>query len=400
MKTTKDLRTHSVERTGGLYLLATPTFVLSVVLLGINDFLLKPMFHNWVTGKLSDAAGLAAFALFACALWPARRFIIAVTITIGFVFWKSPLSQFVIECANAVLPFAVGRTVDYSDCLVLPIVWLLLADHSYSRPWPARKWLVSSFACLSVLLFCATSYIPRYAATRSATIPTPARSSVNLSEQSLQTLFDDVASRYQLHCLVCDSLSSGRLYAENGNPYEGVSLIGNFDPERMVLFFDVRAMVPPNTEKARIVDSLRNELENRLEKEFPNIALSETKHPKRKSSVQLGVKKKNSKLSCHAGENRGDYDRAVTVIGEAAAKHGMKTTTTHSETVHYSIGRLYGPRPWNRELVMEVSIADWPLVAIDIDCYSPSYQGLQQTLAHEVISRLKAEFGAHRAWIR
>ncbi len=358
------------------------------------------MFHNWFTGKLSDAAGLTAFALFACAIWPTRRFVIAIATTIGFVFWKSPFSQFLIDFANSTLPFMVGRTVDYSDCSVLPLVWLVSKYHSYLTPWPARQWLINSFACLSLFLFCATSYIPRYAITRSGTIPVVALPPTDTVQQDLQTLFDDVASRYQLRCMVCDSLSSGRLYAENEKHTDSLSLIVYFDPKKRVLFFDVRMIGPPLEEKAPIADSVRYELENRLRKEFPGLDLVEAKHPKRESSTQLGIKKKYSNLSYADQKNRDDYDRAVQVVNQVAAEHGMKQMVPRSTYTAYSIGRLFGPKPWNRELVMTVSIADWPLVAIDIDCFSPSYKQLQRALAIEVVNRLKAEFGAHRVWER
>ncbi len=383
-----------------LHLLATPVFVLSVALLAVNDFLLKPMFHNWFTGKLSDAAGLTAFALFICAVWPARRSVIAIATTVGFVFWKSPFSQFLIDFANSALPFTVGRTVDYSDCLVLPLVWLVSKYHPYMKPWPARQWLINSFACLGLFLFCATSYIPRYAITRLGTIPAVALSPTDTVQQDLQALFDDAASRYQLRCMVCDSLSSGRLYAENEKHAGTLSLIVNFDPEKRVLFFDVRTVGPPTGEKKPVVDSMRYELENRLRKEFPGIDLAAAQHPRRESSIQLGVRKKYSNLSYQDQKNRDDYDRAVEVISEVAAGHGMKQMAPRSTYIVYSVGRLFGPEPWDRELVMTVSIADWPLVAIDIHSFSPTYKQLQRTLATEVVNRLKAEFGAHRAWER
>ena len=51
-------------------LLRSPLLLLAVGMLLLNDFVLKAAFHNWVTGKLSDVAGLAAVTIFCCALWP------------------------------------------------------------------------------------------------------------------------------------------------------------------------------------------------------------------------------------------------------------------------------------------------------------------------------------------
>ena len=44
-----------------------PAFLIGLGLLIANDWLFKPMFHNALTGKLSDVAGIFAFAYFWCA---------------------------------------------------------------------------------------------------------------------------------------------------------------------------------------------------------------------------------------------------------------------------------------------------------------------------------------------
>jgi hypothetical protein len=49
-------------------LLRSPLLLLAVGVLLLNDFVLKVAFHNWLTGKLSDVAGLAAFTIFCGAL--------------------------------------------------------------------------------------------------------------------------------------------------------------------------------------------------------------------------------------------------------------------------------------------------------------------------------------------
>lgn len=43
-------------------LLANPVFISSLLLLLLNDFVFKPVYHNWLTGKLSDFCGLIAAA--------------------------------------------------------------------------------------------------------------------------------------------------------------------------------------------------------------------------------------------------------------------------------------------------------------------------------------------------
>jgi hypothetical protein len=106
-------------------LLRSPLLLLAVGVLLLNDFVLKAAFHNWLTGKLSDVAGLAAFTIFCCALWPRHVRAVGGFITDLFVVWKLPYASTAIDAANTILPFAIGRTVDYSDLIALPVVWLV-----------------------------------------------------------------------------------------------------------------------------------------------------------------------------------------------------------------------------------------------------------------------------------
>lgn len=140
-----------------LHLLNSPAFLLALGLLLANDFFLKQQFHNAITGKLSDVAGLFAFALFWGAIFPRFRSHAIVLTAIGFVFWKSPLSQALIDGWNRVAPFAVSRTVDWTDLIALPVLPLA---HLYSvrvRPGQIRRPLIYVVAAVSLFAFVATS---------------------------------------------------------------------------------------------------------------------------------------------------------------------------------------------------------------------------------------------------
>jgi hypothetical protein len=113
-------------------LLLSPPFLIALSLLAINDALLKSRFPGFVTGKLSDVAGLFAFVVFACAPIPRRRVAIGSVVAIAFTWWKSPLSQFAIDGWNRLGPFAVARTIDFTDLAALAIIPLALA-------WIARR---------------------------------------------------------------------------------------------------------------------------------------------------------------------------------------------------------------------------------------------------------------------
>jgi hypothetical protein len=136
--------------------LASWALILSVALLILNDFVLKAAFHNWLTGKISDVAGLFAFALLSMVLFPTRRVEIGFAIAGAFAFWKSPYSDSWIEIWNS-LGFSVGRTVDYSDWLALPMV-VLAYRHSSRVPLRAVPPIVTAvIAVLSIFAFGATT---------------------------------------------------------------------------------------------------------------------------------------------------------------------------------------------------------------------------------------------------
>lgn len=145
-----------------LQILASPGFVVSLLLLLLNDFVFKAQFHNHVTGKLSDFAGLFAFSLFWAAFFPRQRSFVCISTAVLFVFWKSVYSQFLIEGWNSLPFFGIGRTVDYSDLwalLVLPFSYFY-AGISPDVQVPRR--LIYLTAIVSVFAFTATSYSQKF----------------------------------------------------------------------------------------------------------------------------------------------------------------------------------------------------------------------------------------------
>ncbi len=66
------------ENSRQLQILLSPEFLIGLLLLLMNDFVFKELFHNWLTGKLSDFAGLFIFPLFWSALFPKRKALIFV----------------------------------------------------------------------------------------------------------------------------------------------------------------------------------------------------------------------------------------------------------------------------------------------------------------------------------
>ena len=118
-------------------LLCTPAFLLALALLLLNDFWWKDAYGNFLTGKLSDFAGLFAFGLFWMALFPQRKKTAGLMAGLWFVFWKSPYSQPLIDHWNAITGLGYERVVDYGDLWalsMLPLAYIFTLRPNWQRP--------------------------------------------------------------------------------------------------------------------------------------------------------------------------------------------------------------------------------------------------------------------------
>jgi hypothetical protein len=96
-------------------------FIISVLLLLLNDFFLKYYFHNFLTDKLSDFAGLFAFPFFISIFLNKRVKEVYISLALFFIFWKSEYSQGLITIFHQ-LNFNIDRVVDYTDLIALMIL--------------------------------------------------------------------------------------------------------------------------------------------------------------------------------------------------------------------------------------------------------------------------------------
>ncbi len=135
-----------------------PLFLVSLCLLAMNDWYLKPALSNWMTGKLSDIAGLIAFTLFLFQLLPAKRKAVIVFVCFFFAWWKSPLSGPVILFIQQQFSLPVNRVVDYTDLIgLLPLPFLIgLKPVSYRAKW-VQQLAVYTIGIVSFTCFTATS---------------------------------------------------------------------------------------------------------------------------------------------------------------------------------------------------------------------------------------------------
>ena len=135
--------------------LTSPAFVLALVLLLLNDYVLKHVYPGFLTGKLSDFAGLFVFAVFWSSILPRRRDTVYLLTAVAFATWKSPFSQPAIDLWNGSIPWHVNRVVDLSDLAALSV---LPFAHQYSAVvWRRRRGTLPIIA-VSAFAFAATSY--------------------------------------------------------------------------------------------------------------------------------------------------------------------------------------------------------------------------------------------------
>ncbi len=133
-------------------------FLASVFLLLINDLYLKYEYHNFLTGKLSDFAGLFAFPYFLSCFFSKRIKPIYIFSGILFIIWKSEYSQPFFDFAHS-YGIGIDRTVDYTDLvslLILPISYTYWNSNfqQFVQPKKFLKLFIIGICCFA---FIATS---------------------------------------------------------------------------------------------------------------------------------------------------------------------------------------------------------------------------------------------------
>ena len=145
------------------YLVTSRLFIIGLLILIINDLVLKYSYPGFLTGKLSDISGLFIFPIFFASFWFKQRRLIYCLTGLIFIFWKLPISQGFIDSWNSFGLLRISRVVDYSDLftlMVLPISYLYVIKlkSPTSNRFQIKPALIS---VISLMTFCATS-VPRY----------------------------------------------------------------------------------------------------------------------------------------------------------------------------------------------------------------------------------------------
>jgi hypothetical protein len=111
------------------YLIFNRIFIAGLLVLALNDHYFKQHYTSWLTGKLSDFAGLLIFPMFLLFLFPKLSKWSVIVTGLFFIFWKTTFSAGFIEIYNKIALIPIARTVDYSDYIalsVLPLSWYLI----------------------------------------------------------------------------------------------------------------------------------------------------------------------------------------------------------------------------------------------------------------------------------
>ncbi|MCO5948470.1 hypothetical protein [Mucilaginibacter flavidus] len=136
-------------------------FIVGLTVLALNDQYLKWTFGNWITGKISDFAGLLIFPMFLQFLFPRISRVSVIITGALFVFWKLPISENFIHAYNKVALIPITRTIDYSDfvaLLILPLAWYLIGRiDSYRIGRISPAFAACLIATPAAVVFMATS---------------------------------------------------------------------------------------------------------------------------------------------------------------------------------------------------------------------------------------------------
>lgn len=241
-------------------------FVLCLVTLIANDVWLKAAYPGWLTGKLSDFAGIAVVSLLAMAAGPQRTWRVMATLVAAFAWWKSPLSQPFVDAVNvAPLPLIapIGRVVDYSDLLALCVIPLCsaLARQAIANTQPIstghqrQRWLVAPIACATFFGLTATSSIPLQQSYQ-------VRQASPSGAFNRQDVADTIAEVAALHGLACRDCADRTVHAV----YAGDAMWLDYRFVDRSVQFSVRAHGgwPLGTSVHERADRLRADLKARL----------------------------------------------------------------------------------------------------------------------------------------
>ncbi len=189
-------------------------FLLSLTLLLANDLVFKALYPGWLSGKLSDFAGIAVVALLLFAWWPGRVWLVSIALVLLFAWWKSEASEPLIHFVRTLGVAGFGRTVDYTDLIalaVLPLCTRLANDlERFVLPWhKLRRLIAVPVIGATPFAVMGTSVTP-VRQNESKLFATP--SSPRLPRDAVAAMLKEVAQRHGLACESCADMLQAASY--------------------------------------------------------------------------------------------------------------------------------------------------------------------------------------------
>lgn len=374
-----------------LALLASPAFIAALALLVVNDVALKPLFHNALTGKLSDFAGLFALTVFVAALWPHRRSVAGWLIAAAFTFWKTSYAEPLIEALNRVSPIAFGRTVDLTDLVALPMIPVAVWAAPRMQPWPLPGAAKIGLGILALVAFTATSSVPNVV-----------RSTLDVSsvavidEAVLVVFFDEVAEEHGLRCTECDSLDEGRVYLQDGSRKDGPdALTVNFDGEQRHVFYTTSAFSGPFGGRGREqVLALSEDIRAGMQQRFPGvtaIAFADDRETALQEqhdtlfTVQLAAE---NDLSIETVEQA--KRTFSSIVEEVVRSHALRPD---EDALVYYAGRRFGTSAYDRDLILAPVLVSNVMLRVRVARQTANYAAVHEAINEELAKLLGDAFG-------
>jgi hypothetical protein len=193
----------SLPQRSARILVAWP-FLLALIVLLLNDVVLKYSYPGWITGKLSDVAGLFLVGGLALLVSLRHRGPWLLLAAVSFIWWKSAQSQWLFDFlqANGV---SVGRVVDPTDLIALvalPLGAMILRPHVDRPRVRARPIAAALSGSVLLLALMGTSALPMVKDFSIRTADPVGQ--IDVAEAS--RILDDIAKEFELRrCEDCDA---------------------------------------------------------------------------------------------------------------------------------------------------------------------------------------------------
>jgi len=158
-------------------LLIHPYFILSLLVLIINDYIGKPLMPGILTGKLSDFSGLFVFIVFLYVIFPFNAKTISaikylcIFVGIFFTLWKLAPVEYIFDSLQSVIhipmPHRVKDITDLSALIMLPISYFFLINQTKNNKVAqsmnfVRKLAICAIMVITSLAIMATSIVSQY----------------------------------------------------------------------------------------------------------------------------------------------------------------------------------------------------------------------------------------------